>query len=861
MASQRTLKIALSLAVVVALLTSPFTQVANLTYNWMRSFWQRPSALTMSVKLENTSIAEVLAGLEHGQFTAVELVTTYIKRIEQLNPRVHAVSQLNPDALAIARDRDSERKAGVPLGILHGVPVLVKDVVLTKDGLKSTNGCSGLVDAIPAYEATVIRRLRDQGAILLGKTVPTQWANYRNPGRASGGWSAVGGQCLAPYHVDQDPSGSSSGSAVAACLGLAAATIGTETSGSLSSPAQRSAVFSIKPTVGLTSRHGVYTVSEWQDTVGVIGRTVRDAATILTAIAGSDPADPFTISDPRDNDGVQKPAEGTNFAEACTEHGLRGKRIAVPRHLFPQDKVVNAAFDEALLLMESLGASIVDNVHFSEFNSNYTFSEDLEWTLGLRIALRENMKKSLAAYEENPKSLHELSDVIKYTQETPEEENEKWGVGEWLKCEELGQQYGPDSHEFRHSMSLRNRIGKQIDELLSRTQSDFIFVPSIDTSANVGGCPTIGVPLGFYPPEHPITRRKSNGLVSVGPHVPFGGLFVGRRWSDFDLISAAHAFEQGSRVRDKVSPVISSDVELPLRKEEGFPYVLASTKTADMATQASLNYLAPLPQWDDIKPYEISGRVAPGQQKNNLEFVPQVVEVHDARDWGDKFALDTTGFEWVSHNTTEGLDTDASVTRYVEELEAFLGKYLEADMVLTFQYQIRKRNLDILDPRVRPPSNFVHVGRLMNMAINPVPRDVDFHTDVSPAGAEARIRFSFPNDAEKILRGSLWRPLFSPLQDCPLALCDSRTVEEDELVESDYVYPNFVSESLMVKHSPRHKWFYLPEQRKDELLIITNYDSASGRRTPHTGFELQNCSDAVRPRESIEMKVVVYSKE
>ena len=117
-------------------------------------------------------------------------------------------------------------------------------------------------------------------------------------------------------------------------------------------------------------------------------------------------------------------------------------------------------------------------------------------------------------------------------------------------------------------------------------------------------------------------------------------------------------------------------------------YVLASTKTADMATQASLNYLAPLPQWDDIKPYEISGRVAPGQQKNNLEFVPQVVEVHDARDWGDKFALDTTGFEWVSHNTTEGLDTDASVTRYVEELEAFLGKYLEADMVLTFQYQV-----------------------------------------------------------------------------------------------------------------------------------------------------------------------------
>ncbi|CAF3485281.1 unnamed protein product [Fusarium graminearum] len=533
----------------------------------------------MAIKLEETSIAQILVGLDEGHFTVAELVECYIARIEHLNPQLRAISQLNPDARSIAHNKDTERSTGASRGILHGVPILVKDVFLTKDRLMSTNnllklpdGCLGLKDAVPAFEATIIRRLREQGAVLLGKTNPTEWANYRSPGRASGGWSGVGGQCLAPYHEDQDPSGSSSGSAVAACLGLAAAALGTETSGSLSSPAQRSAVVSIKPTVGLTSRHGAYLVSEWQDTVGVLARTVQDAATVLTAIAGTDPNDPFTISDPRDDSNTQKPDEGIDFTRACVKSGLEGKRIApqIPRHLFPTDKVVTAAFDKAISIMGTQGATIVDNVKFSEFDSNYTFSEDLEWTLGLRVSIRENMRKSLSQYEKNPQSLHTLEDVIKFTLTTPEEQPEKWGVDEWLKCEQLGTQYGPDSSEFRDSIELRNRIGMQIAELLDRTECDFIFAPSIDTSANVGGCPTIGVPLGFYPKDQPVTRRKSNRLVTVGPNVPFGGLFVGRRWDDFKLISAAHAFEQASLIREQVPPVVSSDIQLPVRTEEKF---------------------------------------------------------------------------------------------------------------------------------------------------------------------------------------------------------------------------------------------------------------------------------------------------
>ncbi|KAG5764342.1 hypothetical protein H9Q72_007592 [Fusarium xylarioides] len=554
MALHKTIYITACMAIVLAMLTSNLKQAVASTFLWVSGLW-RTSPTTMAIKLEEVTIAQLLAGLEQGHFTVTELVETYAARIGHLNPRVRAITQVNPDAISIARRKDAERSSGASLGILHGVPVLVKDVFLTKDGLMSTNGCLGLTEAVPAFEATIVRRLREQGAVLLGKTNPTEWANYRSPGRASGGWSGVGGQCLAPYHEDQDPSGSSSGSAVAACLGLAAAALGTETSGSLSSPAQKSAVISIKPTVGLTSRHGAYLVSEWQDTVGVLARTVQDAATVLTAIAGIDPNDHFTISDPRDDSNTQKPKEGTNFAHACTKRGLEGKRIA-------------ASSPRALSIMRAQGATIVDNVRFSEFNSNYTFSEDLDWTLGLRVSIRENMRKSLSCYESNPKSLHTLEDVIKYTLKTPEERPDDWGVDEWLKCEELGLKYGPDSPEFADSTALRNNIGKQIAELLDRTECDFIFAPSIDTSANVGGCPTIGVPLGFYPKDHPIARRKSNGLVTTGPNVPFGGLFVGRRWADSNLIAAAYAFEQASLIRDLVPPIVSSDIQLPLRKGE-----------------------------------------------------------------------------------------------------------------------------------------------------------------------------------------------------------------------------------------------------------------------------------------------------
>ncbi|KAG5764343.1 hypothetical protein H9Q72_007593 [Fusarium xylarioides] len=231
-----------------------------------------------------------------------------------------------------------------------------------------------------------------------------------------------------------------------------------------------------------------------------------------------------------------------------------------------------------------------------------------------------------------------------------------------------------------------------------------------------------------------------------------------------------------------------------------------------MAVKSTVNYLAPMALWDDTKPYEITGNVSADVPRTNFRFEPHVVEIQDARALPSKVSLSTHGFEWVAQTTTEDFKTDDSVTRYINELEEFIQDHFKADKVLTFQYQVRKRQPDRLDPRIRPPSNFVHV-------------------DVSPAGAEARIRFNYPEVADDILRRrhmllSLWRPLFSPLQDYPLALCDARSVDDNDLIESDYIYPNFVSESFLLNHSPEHKWFYLSDQRKDELLMITNYDSA-----------------------------------
>ncbi len=266
--------------------------------------------------------------------------------------RCESVLEINPDALAIAASLDAERKAGKVRGPLHGIPVLIKDNVGTADRMQTTAGSLALVGAIPAADAHIVKRLRDAGAVILGKTNLSEWANFRST-HASSGWSGRGGQCRNPYALDRDPSGSSSGSGAAAAANLCAVTVGTETDGSIVSPSNNCALVGFKPTLGLVSRTGIIPIAHSQDTAGPMTRTVADAAALLSAMCGFDPADPTT----RDLAG-KAPVDYTAFLD---RKGLAGMRIGVPRKkLYGQSPAADAVAEAALDAMRREGAIIVD---------------------------------------------------------------------------------------------------------------------------------------------------------------------------------------------------------------------------------------------------------------------------------------------------------------------------------------------------------------------------------------------------------------------------------------------------------------------------------------------------------------------
>ncbi|TGO84337.1 hypothetical protein BPOR_0517g00040 [Botrytis porri] len=485
---------------------------------------------------------------------------TYIKRIEQVNSIVHVVSEINRKAIDVAREKDEERSRGLAQGSLHGVPILIKNLLFTTHGLKTTFGCTGLLDAIPSIEATTIIKLREQGAIILGVANGSQWANNRN----TPGWSAVGGQCLGVYHKYQHPKGSSSGSAVGTALGLCAAALGSETSGSVILPAQRSAIVGIKPTVGMTSRHGMYISSNSQDTVGVLARSVEDAALVLTVIAGGeDEQDAITISDPRDSISCRKPNKIPEFTEACNSRRLDGVRMAIPRHILKHvDPQTIHLFENALNAIRSLGATIVDPTSYSSFNTDRSSCTGDEYDLALKVDIYHNINKTLSHFSTNPHSLYTLSDIIAYTTATPAEEATKRGLGHFESALEVGKKYTRDSEEYRNSMAERNHMGRQIPKLLDKFNCDMIVLPTnvAVEPADVGGCPVVSVPMGFYPPETEIVRQ--NGMVEVGPGIPLAISFVGRRWEDEKLIGVAYAYEQATRWREKGKMVVKCDAEV-----------------------------------------------------------------------------------------------------------------------------------------------------------------------------------------------------------------------------------------------------------------------------------------------------------
>ncbi|KAK5943783.1 hypothetical protein PMZ80_004792 [Knufia obscura] len=501
--------------------------------------------------------AEDLAiGLESGLFTSADLVNAYIARISDVNDTLRAVTQLNPDALSIAQRLDAERANGVVRGPLHGIPILIKNNIGTNDSMDNTAGSYALAGAKIPRDSTMAAKLRKAGAVILGKTNLSQWANFRSD-NSSSGWSAIGGQVIGAYFPEQDPSGSSSGSGVASSLGLAFAALGSETDGSIISPADASNLVGIKPTVGLTSRDLVIPISEHQDTVGPMARTVKDAAYILSAIAGYSPYDNYTSAIPFPNHTVP------DYVAACNFSALRGKRIGIPRNVFDSSDIRQSAYgailstfdNYALPVLRAAGAIIVENTTWPGY--------DIEPVNRTSVVLDGDFISDLANYLSqltyNPQNVTSLSDVREFTQSYPLEDYPDRDTGVWDQALDYFHGLNNTTPEFwgNYTLGLKLAGPQGITGSMKNHSLDALVMPTLFAShfPAILGSPVISVPMGSYPEGTEVTQNGRGDLNQTGVGIPFGIAFLAERWSEERLVGMAYAFEQRTMVRGRVLPL------------------------------------------------------------------------------------------------------------------------------------------------------------------------------------------------------------------------------------------------------------------------------------------------------------------
>jgi amidase len=483
--------------------------------------------------LETATVAELNDLLTSGRCTSVSLTEAYLRRIDELDvrgPALNAVRCLNPDALAEAAAADARRAAGGPAGPMLGIPVLVKDNIDVA-GMPTTAGSVALADARPAEDAPLIAALRAAGAVILGKLNLTEFANYLTLGMPSG-YSSLAGQVLNPYDLSTTPSGSSSGSGAAAAVGLAAVTIGTETCGSILSPAEANSVVGVKPTVGLVSRTGVVPIAASQDTAGPMARTVADAAALLTAITGIDPLDPATAGNP---------LAGHDFTADLRGRGgtaLRGARIGVARHAVPDPEAVERPlWDAALAVLTARGATLVE-VDLAPG----TFEHE-------SLVLAYEFKRDLNAYlarRPHGAAIRTLADVIAYNDA---HEARALKFGQSLALAAQAKDLSPQSADTAAYLAERARdlaeSRDRIDAVLAEHRLTALVFPGTG-SAVLGakaGYPSVGVPAGYLP----------------GGRRPFGIAFLGPAWSEPVLLGYAHDYEQAARLRrppSRINPTL-----------------------------------------------------------------------------------------------------------------------------------------------------------------------------------------------------------------------------------------------------------------------------------------------------------------
>lgn len=485
--------------------------------------------------LEEATVADLQEAMRSGRYTARRLAEMYLARIESLDrqgPTLRSMLDLNPDALAIADSMDAERRAGRVRGPLHGIPVVIKDNVATADRMTTTAGSLALEGSVPPRDAFIAARLREAGAVIIGKTNLSEWANFRST-RSSSGWSGRGGQARNPYVLDRSPCGSSSGSGVAVAANLAAVSVGTETDGSIVCPAGANGIVGIKPTMGLVSRSGIIPIAHSQDIAGPMGRTVADAATLLGVLAGPDPRDSVTLA--------SRGRAHADYTRFLDPNGLRGARIGVLRKRFTgYSEETDSLFAAAVEAMRRAGATVVDSLeipHYGEY-------DDAEFEV-LLYEFKDDLNRYLA--ELGPGApVKSLQEVIRFNERERARSMPYFGQ----EILEMAQKKGPlTAREYRDALRKTRLAKRGIDSVLKRHRLDALVAPTgspswpIDlingdhflgassTPAAVAGYANISVPMGY-----------AFGL-------PVGVSFIGGPWSEPTLIRLAFAYEQATRHR------------------------------------------------------------------------------------------------------------------------------------------------------------------------------------------------------------------------------------------------------------------------------------------------------------------------
>jgi len=501
-----------------------------------------------SFELEETNISELAEGMASGKYTARSIAEKYLARIEAIDrqgPTLRSVIELNPDALSIADALDKERKEKGARGLLHGIPVLIKDNIDTADRMATTAGSLALVGSKPPKDAFLVQQLRNAGAVILGKTNLSEWANIRS-NRSTSGWSGRGGLTKNPYALDRNTSGSSSGSGAAVSANLCAAAVGTETDGSIVSPSSINGIVGVKPTVGLISRTGVIPISHTQDTPGPMARTVRDAAIVLGVLAGIDEEDKAT-SDSRGK-------LFADYTQYLNPKGLDGARIGVVRKYFGFHPAVDKVISDALDVIKQQGATVIDPADIPTIGK----FDDAE----LNVLLYE-LKADLNGYFTRlgaSAPVHSLKQLIEYNEKNANTEMPFFGQELFLKAEAKGPL---TNKEYIDALKICRRMSRKegidatmkkfkLDALVAPTDSPAWLTDPIDSDHFLGGSSTIAAVAGY--PSITVPAGFVFGL-------PVGISFFGCAWSEPTLLKFAYAFEQSTHSRKTPKFLATSELK------------------------------------------------------------------------------------------------------------------------------------------------------------------------------------------------------------------------------------------------------------------------------------------------------------